>query len=187
MKRELYLTFLVPSLFAVTFAARPAAAQFEFGKNYAGAHIGLSGVGSALTLGVDYERGITKVGEVGPGIIGIGGLFDYFSYGSSDYGYSDVGTWTYVDLGVSGMYHFVLSDTKWDPFLGIVLGYEVASWSWKGNYSYLNSQYGYSPTAGGFTLGGSAGIRYFLNDNWTAQARVGFGFYILAVGVDYKF
>ncbi len=187
MRNKLSLTFLTASLFALTFAARPANAQFENQKNFLGAHIGLSGVGSALTLGADYERGITNVGEVGPGIIGVGGLFDYFSYGSSDYGYSDVGSWTYIDFGVTGMYHFVLSDKKWDPFVGLVLGYEVASWKWKGEYSYLNSEYGYSPSAGGFTLGGSAGIRYFLSDNWTAQARVGFGFYILAVGVDYKF
>ncbi len=180
MGRKLFVTFLAASLFAVTFAARPAAAQFDYGRNYAGAHIGLSGVGSALTLGLDYERGITKVGEVGPGIIGIGGLFDYFSY-SEDY-FADAGSWTYIDFGVSGMYHFVLSDKKWDPFAGLVLGYEVASWKW--NHAYLGA---YSPSAGGFTLGGSAGVRYFFNDNWAAQARVGFGFYILAVGVDYKF
>ncbi len=107
MKARLSTGSLVFLLFIMGFASRPAAAQFEYGRNYAGAHVGL------------------------------------------------------------------------------VLGYEVASWSWKGNYSYLNEYY--SPSAGGFTIGGSAGIRYFFNDNWAAQARVGFGFYLLAVGVDYKF
>lgn len=176
------LSKLSTALFAalmVTVLASRANAQFENQKNYAGAHIGLSGVGSALTLGLDYERGITNVGEVGPGIIGIGGLFDYFSYGDNQtYG----GTWTYMDFGVSGMYHFVLDNKNWDPFLGLVLGYEIASWKWNTAYSGA-----YSPTAGGFALGGSAGVRYFFNDNWAAQARIGFGFYILAVGVDYKF
>ena len=182
---KLSVLTVIASLCAIGLTSRPAAAQFEYGKNYAGAHVGLSGVGSALTLGLDYERAVTKPGDVGPGIIGVGGLFDYFSYGSNEYGFSDVGSWTYLDFGASGMYHFVLSDRKWDPFVGLVLGYEVASWSWKGNYSYMN-QY-YSPSGGGFTIGGSAGVRYFFNDSWAAQARVGFGFYLLAVGVDYKF
>jgi len=163
----------------VAFFASKASAQFENQKNYAGAHVGLSGVGSTLTLGLDYERGITNPGEVGPGIIGLGGLFDYYHWSENQSGFG--GSWTYIDLGVSGMYHFVLDNRKWDPFLGLVLGYEIATWSWSG-VSGLSS-----PTAGGFTLGGSAGVRYFLNDNWALQARVGFGFYIFAVGVDYKF
>ncbi len=178
MLRKLSVALLAGSVIAL-FAPK-ANAQFEKGMNYAGAHVGLSGVGSALTLGLDYERGITQPGEVGPGIIGIGGLFDYFTYGADEYAYG--GSWTYIDFGVSGMYHFVLQDKKWDPFLGLVLGYEVASWKWNNAYAGL-----YSPSAGGFTLGGSAGVRYFFNDNWAAQARVGFGFYILAVGVDYRF
>ncbi|HEY9167646.1 MAG TPA: hypothetical protein VIS48_15940 [Candidatus Kryptonia bacterium] len=177
MLRKLSALLLVGMM--VAFFTSTASAQFEYGKNYAGVHVGLSGVGSALTLGLDYERGITNPGEVGPGIIGIGGLFDYYHY-SEDFG-GFGGGWTYIDFGVSGMYHFVLDNKKWDPFLGLVLGYEIASWSWSG-ISGL-----YSPTAGGFTLGGSAGIRYFLSDNWALQARVGFGFYIFAVGVDYKF
>lgn len=173
MLHKIYTTFL--AAFVVASFASTASAQFENQKNYAGAHIGLSGVGSALTLGLDYERGITDIGQVGPGIIGLGGLFDYYSYS-----YFETVKVTYIDLGVSGMYHFVLDNKKLDPFVGLVLGYEITSWS--------NTFYGYvEPSVGGFTLGGSAGIRYFLNDNWALQARVGFGFYILAVGVDYKF
>jgi hypothetical protein len=177
MARKLYTLFFAAMV--VAFLVPRAQAQFENQKNYAGVHIGLSGVGSALTLGLDYERGITNVGEVGPGIIGLGGLFDYYHYSEDFGGYG--GGWTYIDFGVSGMYHFVLDNKKWDPFLGLVLGYEVATWSWSGVSGFS------SPTAGGFTLGGSAGVRYFLNDNWALQARIGFGFYILAVGVDYKF
>lgn len=173
MLRKLSAALL--AAFVVAFFAPKANAQFENGKNYIGPHIGLSGVGSALTLGADYERGITSPGEVGPGIIGIGGLFDYYSYD-----YFQTVKVTYIDLGVSGMYHFVLDNKKWDPFLGLVLGYEITSWS--------NTYFGYvEPSVGGFMLGGSAGIRYFLSDQWALQARVGFGFYILAVGVDYKF
>jgi hypothetical protein len=177
MLHKLYATLL--AAFVVASFASTASAQFENRMNYGGVHIGLSGVGSALTLGLDYERGITNVGDVGPGIIGIGGLFDYYSYSEN---FVDAGSWTFIDFGVSGMYHFVLDSKQWDPFLGLVLGYEVATWKWN------NAYYGnYSPSAGGFTIGGSAGIRYFFSDNWAAQARIGFGFYIFAVGVDYKF
>ncbi len=179
MKLKLFIAALF-AILASLLCTQATYAQFVNGGNYAGAHVGLSGVGSTLTLGLDYERGITNPGEVGPGIIGIGGIFDYFSY-SEDF-YATTGSWTYIDFGVTGMYHFVLDNKKWDPFLGLVLGYEVASWKW--NNSYYGS---YSPSAGGFTLGASAGIRYFFDDNWAAQARVGFGFYILAIGVDYKF
>ncbi len=178
MLRNLF-TVILAALSVAIFAPK-ASAQFENQRNFAGVHIGLSGVGSALALGLDYERGVTNVGDVGPGIIGIGGLFDYYSYGSN---YNYGGQWTYVDIGVSGMYHFVLKDRKWDPFIGLVLGYEAASWTWDSGY------HGYitSPTAGGFTLGASAGVRYFFSRNWAAQARIGFGFYILALGVDYSF
>lgn len=180
MRQYLVHIFLLSIFITASIFVSQAKAQFETGKNFAGAHLGLSGVGSALTLGLDYERGVTKPGEVGPGIIGIGGLFDYYSY--SETFYAATGSWTYIDFGVSGMYHFVLDNKKLDPFLGLVLGYEVASWKWNNVYSGS-----YSPSAGGFTLGGSAGVRYFFNDNWAAQARIGFGFYILALGVDYKF
>ena len=182
------LSTLVVAAMMVGFFASNASAQFENQKNYAGVHIGLSGVGSALTLGLDYERGITDVGQVGPGIIGIGGIFDYYSYSNSVL--SDAGTWTYIDIGVTGMYHFVLENRKWDPFLGIYIGDEISSWSWssaaKADFAALGIP-APSYTSGGITLGGTAGIRYFFSDNWAAQARVGFGFYILAVGVDYKF
>ncbi len=111
MLHKIYTTFL--AAFVVASFASTASAQFENQKNYAGAHIGLSGVGSALTLGLDYERGITDIGQVGPGIIGLGGLFDYYSYS-----YFETVKVTYIDLGVSGMYHFVLDNKKLDPFLG---------------------------------------------------------------------
>jgi hypothetical protein len=177
------LSPVIGAAFLVSFTAFNANAQFNNGNNCLGAHVGLSGVGSALTLGLDYERAVTEPGKAGPGIIGIGGLFDYYHWSEDFFGYG--GSWTYIDLGVSGMYHFIIpGNRKIDPFVGLVLGYEIATWSWSSSMS----GYGFSnPTAGGFTLGGSAGIRYFLSDQWALQARVGFGFYLFAVGIDYKF
>ena len=62
MGRKLFVTFLAASLFAVTFAARPAAAQFEKGRSYLGARIGIGAIGSAFSFGADYEYGLTNLG-----------------------------------------------------------------------------------------------------------------------------
>ncbi|MGB9591179.1 MAG: hypothetical protein ACPL1K_01540 [Candidatus Kryptoniota bacterium] len=141
MRHFLVRIVLFSAVIMVLILVGQAKAQFETGKNYAGPHLGLSGVGSALTLGLDYERAVTQPGEVGPGIIGVGGLFDYYSYNETFF--ATTGSWTYIDFGVSGMYHFVLENKKLDPFLGLVLGYEVASWKW--NNQYVGN---YSPSEG---------------------------------------
>lgn len=179
MKRFSVLLPLV--LLACIISSSTAHAQFVNGKSYLGPHIGLGYVGSGLTFGADYETPITKPGEVGPGMIGIGGELDYTSWGSGDnsFGY----TWTFFDIGVSGNYHFMLDNKKIDPFVGLILGYRAASFKWNDGTSTTSALTGY----GGLNLGGSAGVRYFLSPNLALQARLGFGFYLLAVGVDFAF
>lgn len=162
MLRQLSTVTLVVMMVAL-FSSK-AHAQFENQKNYAGAHIGLGYYSSGLVLGLDYERGITEIGQAGPGIIGIGGLLDFSSYSYPG------GNGTYFGLGVSGMYHFVLQDRKWDPFIGLVLGYQGSSYYSSGLFPFI-----------------TGGIRYFFSDNLAVQARLGWDFYYLAVGVDYKF
>ena len=183
MSNKLFGVLLALSMTVIL--APNANAQFENKRNYAGVHLGAGASGGAFDLGLDYERGITNIGEVGPGIIGIGGLLDYYSY---SYGYyydafypSETGTLTYFDLGLTGMYHFVLQDRSFDPFLGLVLGYQSVTWSAPGVAPFA------APYNSGLILGASAGLRYFFNRNWSAQARVGFGFYTFALGVDYSF
>ncbi len=172
-------------LASIALIAPRANAQFENQRNYAGVHVGVGGYGGAFAMGVDYERGITNVGDAGPGIIGIGGIADYYSY---SYGYnydalypSEAGTLTFFDIGLTGMYHFVLKDRKIDPFVGLILAYQSVTWSAPGIAPYA------SPYGSALIFGGSAGVRYFFNRNWSAQARLGFGVTVLAVGVDYSF
>lgn len=183
MSKKILSTFV--ALAMVALLVPQAKAQFLNQKNYGGVHLGIGASGGAFDLGLDYERGITKVGEAGPGIIGIGGILDYYSY---SYGYTygpgvvpESGTLTYLDLGVTGMYHFVLNNKKIDPFVGLVLGYESVTWSAPG-VAPLSAPY-----SSGLILGGSAGLRYFFTPQWAAQARIGFGFYTFAVGADYTF
>lgn len=156
-----------------------ADAQFDNQKNYCGVHLGLGSHGDPppLTLGINYERGITRAGEAGPGIIGVGALFDYYSGNSPDYG---EGKRTYVNFGVSGMYHFVLATKQWDPFLGVIFGYEHAS-------KWHLSEWSSDTQASGFVLCPILGFRYFFAENWGIQFRVSYGFYDLASGIDYRF
>ena len=56
--------------------------QWQKDKNYAGATVGLSGVGSTFTLGADYERGVYDFAG-GIGGIGVGALFNYWTYNFS--------------------------------------------------------------------------------------------------------
>lgn len=160
--------------FALVLCASLGNAQYEKGKNFLGPHLGLSGIGSTFTIGADYEYGVTEN-------IGVGGLFDYWSYDFSSFGFSSGYSYKYITIGGTGSYHFMMDDKKWDPFVGLALGYYIVS---------------VTTPAGGIStgldvsrlfLGGQGGVRYFFTPKLAGQARVGFGAYILAVGVDFKF
>ncbi len=157
-------------------------AQFQKGKNYVGAHIGLSGVGSSVSIGGDYEIGVTD--KIGIGTIGVGALLDYWSYSFTYGGYFGPVTgdfsYHYWSIGAMGNYHFILDDKKWDPFAGLVLGYYIVGVS-----TPIGSYTGFD--ASRMFLGLQVGARYQFSPSWTAQARLGFGASILALGVDYRF
>ncbi|MEI8135585.1 MAG: hypothetical protein WCH46_11025 [bacterium] len=121
-----------------------------------------------------FETGITEPGKVGPGIIGIGGRVDYWSWAySTDY------SWTWIAISAFANYHFILTDNKWDLFAGLGLVYENISWS---NKSALGGVNLYPSTV---TLQGNAGARYFFSPNLAGRALVGFGISYITVGVDF--
>jgi len=166
-------TFALAAMMVAFFATK-ASAQFEKDKNYLGARIGLGFIGSGVSLGADYERGITNPGEVGPGRIGIGGTIDYW-------GWSDV-YWSYswIPIAAMGYYHLDLENKNLDLFGGLGLGYEIVSISDKvSGFSYGGSY------SSGVYFTGQLGIRYFFSPNLAVQGRLGFN--ILSAGVDYKF
>src|SRR5688572_7502352 len=102
---------LAAMFLATALGTSAASAQWESGKRYAGPHIGLSGVGSTFSIGAAFEQAYNKN-------IGIGASVDYWSYG---FGGGNDFDYTYIALAVLGSYHFPLSDTKLDPFLGLGL------------------------------------------------------------------
>lgn len=154
-----------------------AAAQFGPDQKFLGAHVGMSGVGSAPALGVNGEIAYNKN-------IGIGAWVDTWSYGDSYRTVLGNYDWNvrYVALAGTGSYHFPIKSTpKLDPFLGLALGYYVVNASTDGLCGA-----DYSGSASRMFLGGFGGARYFFKPNMSGVARAGFGDSFLTLGVDFK-
>jgi hypothetical protein len=164
----------------VLVAVNQGQAQFQKGKSFLGPHVGLSGIGSTFTLGGDYEYGVTEN-------IGVGLTVDYWSY---SFGYSGPSDWSYsyIPIGATGSYHFAIPDMdkKWDFFAGLIIGYYVVSVTEPADFHHL-AGFDYATDASRIFFGVHGGVRYFFSPTIAAQARVGFGAYIVAVGVDFKF
>ncbi len=174
---------LATAVFATALLLLPntANAQFVNGGNYLGPSIGFSFLGSTPEFGLNYERGVDLQNI---GTVGIGGLFRYWGYSES---YFD-GKWSYTNIliGVQGNYHFKIPESKFDPYIGIVLAYDVGSTSWSGPNNFFNG----SVSAGGFWAAIQAGGRYWISPTIALAARIGVGslsYGGLDVGVDFKF
>ena len=156
-----------------------AKAQFQEGGNYLGPSIGLSFLGSSPEFGLNYERGV-NLKDIGT--VGFGGIFRYWHYSESFYG----GEWGYTNIliGAQGNYHFVLNDSKFDPWLGLILAYVSGSVSWSGS-----GIQGSSPSSGGFWSALQGGTRYWISPTLALTARIGLGtlsYTALDIGVDFK-
>lgn len=184
MHSKLNKLFVLIFVFSFVTFMSTSKAQFVKGGNYFGPSIGLSFLGSTPEFGLNYERGVTLENV---GTIGIGGLFRYWGYSQSYGYYFGSGEWKYSNIliGAQGNYHFVIPNSKLDPYVGIVLAYDIASTSWSGP-----NNFGTSVSAGGFWAALQAGGRYWLSPTLALTARLGFGslsYGALDVGVDFKF
>jgi hypothetical protein len=159
--------FLVATIFA-------ANAQYENGSSYLNVGVGLGG-GLGLPIGVSYEKGITDN-------ISVGGYAGYAS-SSQDYGFGIKSSLTYIIVGARGSYHFTnLGIDKLDPYVGALLGYNIASSKVTG------APVGWTqPSVGGLAWGGHAGARYAFTDKFGGFAEVGYGIAYLTVGLSVKF
>jgi hypothetical protein len=159
------------------FAAPQGAAQLASGQKNVGAHVGLSGVGSAPALGVSGEMAYSDR-------ISLGAWADTWSYGEA---YTFVGgdyRWSirYIALAGTGAYHFPIeAHPKLDPFAGVALGYFIVNSSGSGSGGLI-----YSGDASRVFLGGFGGVRYSFRERLSGVARLGFGASHLTLGVDYK-
>lgn len=160
------------------------AQQIVDGANYFGPSIGFSFLGSTPQFGLNYERGVYFQNI---GTVGIGGIFRYWGY-SDNFFYGKV-SYTNILIGAQGNYHFKIPDSKFDPYVGLVLAYDIGSWSATYNNAYVN-YYGGSFSAGGFWAAIQAGARYWVSPTLALTGRLAFGslsYGGLEVGVDFKF
>jgi hypothetical protein len=156
-------------------------ANFDAGRSYAGPTIGLAFLGSAPQFGLNYEYAM----RMDFGMVGIGGVFRYWSYSEGYY----YGNWKYSNIlfGVQGNYHFKVDpSTKFDPWAGLVLGYDGSSVTWDGPGGYFYS----TPSSGGLVVNLQGGTRYYVSPTVALRASIGYGslsYGALDVGVDFKF
>jgi hypothetical protein len=164
----------------VAVAAHPAAAQAKasggFGLGYTdiGAVVGLGGIGSAsASFGARAEHSIKTLPDLNNGVLGIEAGFDYYSWSSGPY------SWKYIPIGVTANYHFKLDEPKFDPFIGLGLGYRIISCDYSGIGGNLCSN-------SAIYFIGRAGMRYFFQQNMAAYVDAGAGAAAFNVGLTFK-
>jgi hypothetical protein len=183
MTRKIIGTIIV--LASVAVSARPAAAQSPVVPGFTdiGAVVGIGGInGASLSLGGRFEHAFMALPDLGNGTLGIMVSVDYYSH-SYDYGgfagaYSFSYKW--IPIGVTANYHFKLESTKFDPFVGLGLGYTVVTASCSGQFC------GSGAYSSAIYFIGRLGGRYFFSDNLALYADVGAGAATLNAGLMFK-
>lgn len=151
-------------------AQNPAPGGMALGYTDIGAVVGLGGLGEAsMALGGRFERVFKAVPDLGDGLIGIGVSVDWYSYSIGPY------DWSYIPVGATANYHFKMENKKWDPFLGVGLGYYIVSEP-SGYVGSWNS---------GIYMIGRAGVRYFMTNSMAFYADAGAGSAALSLGMTF--
>ena len=121
--------------------------------------------------------------DIGPGIIGVGGLIGFESFrrefNTGDYGYN----YGSVVFQARGTYHYQFLEDL-DTYAGIGLGFRVTTSSEFGEFPTVNA-----PEANdGFNLNGSifVGAKYYFSDYMAAFGEVGSGISYLTLGVSMR-
>ena len=164
----------------IALAAQPAAAQAKggapmFGVGYTdiGPVVGLGGIGDAsASFGGRFEHAIKTLPDMGNGILGIEAGFDYYSWSNAFFSYK------YIPIGVTANYHFKVDAPKFDPFVGLGLGYRIISCSYSGVGDLCNNSAIY--------FIGRAGARYFFNPKMALYGDVGAGAATINIGLMFK-
>jgi len=154
----------------LTIATEPVQAQFAVGYTDIGLTVGLGNVGEAsLAPGLRFEKAIRDLPNYGNGVLGIMASAQYYSWSGPGY------DWSYIPIGVTGNYHFQLENNeKFDPFVGLGLGYQIVSCDVSG--------FGDVCSDSALYFIGRLGARYFLNDKFAAYADAGAGGATINIG-----
>jgi hypothetical protein len=168
-------------------ASAPAGA-FAVGYTDIGPTVGLGGLGGASAdFGGRFEHAIKTLPDMGNGILGIQVAAEYYSWsaGGSGPGFTYSSSIKYIPIGVTANYHFRLDEQpKFDPFVGLGLGYNVVSCSYTSNFGgAFSGNCGYSS---GIYFIGRAGARYFFSPGMAGYADIGAGGATLNIGLMFK-
>jgi hypothetical protein len=165
-----------------------AGGGFVTGYTDIGPIVGLGGLDAGgMSFGGRFEHGIQTLPSMGNGMLGVEASVDYHS-ASYDYGFGTFNgnsSFTEFFVGVTANYHFKLDDPRWDPFVGLGLGYRSFS------CTAGNSITGFSgDLCGGYGTGvfpiGRVGGRYFFSPKMAAYADAGAGGAALNLGLMFK-
>jgi hypothetical protein len=175
---------LVIVLILGSFAALNAQ-TFEKGDKVLNLGVGLGGYGtwgygvSIPPVSASFEVGV-KDEVLDKGSIGIGGYLAYASY--KDNALSDY-YWTFrrTVIGARGLFHYPLVD-KLDTYAGLMLGYNMYSWTWHGG-----GNQGIEPGSSGVGFSGFIGGRYYFTEKLAGMLELGYGISYLNIGVALKF
>jgi|EP01012_Entosiphon_sulcatum_P037196 hypothetical protein len=158
-------------------AASTASAQLPKGYTDISAVLGLGNTGDAgLAPGARFEKVIKDLPSMGGGTLGIMVGANYYSWSSrfltSKYSLS------YLPIGVTGNYHFKITNKKVDAFVGVGLGYQIINCDYDGIGDICDNSAVYAIAR----LGG----RYFYKPNMAIYGDVGAGDAALNVGLSFK-
>lgn len=176
------------------------AQSFEEGTNVLGVGFGIggsygigftgSGVKQSPAIALHFDHGM---GDLGPGIWGLGGFLGYKSYGYEydnlwiNGKYTSSYKWTYVVVGARGTWHYNEwhENDKLDTYGGLMLAYRAASFKDETNYPNGVSSFN-AGTYSGMSLTGLLGARYYFTDKIGAYLEAGFGVSVLQLGLAVK-
>ncbi len=124
-------------------------------------------------LSISYEKGI-KDDIIEKGVFSIGGYL-----GVSSYKYSITGSSASdIIIGARGALHYpLIQDPKLDTYLGLMVFYNIESWSAKNSENESNGGPGWSIYLGG---------RYYFDKKISGFVELGYGISYLTVGVGFK-
>ncbi len=156
--------------------AKGGVTGFTPGYTGLGPAIGLGNIGGAgLAIGGRFEYAIKDLPDMGGGVLGLSVDVNYYSYSQGFTG--GRASWSYMPIGVAANYHIKVDNREWDPFIGLGLGYSIASVSGGGTV--------YSASSDLYFIA-RAGVRYFFSPKMAVQADVGAGAATLSLGLIFK-
>ncbi|MCK5051893.1 MAG: hypothetical protein KAS53_09230 [Candidatus Cloacimonetes bacterium] len=186
MKRISILVILLICTFTINLFAQESITKtaeypvmFQPGEKIVqgGLGFGMMGLyGDIVIPPISFSVDIAKEIEGYP--ISFGGLIG-IAKSEHDWVYYDNWTYTYFVLGARAAYHLKLESPKIDPYGGLMLGYNIVSFSG-------DEVFGYSAGTSYLMYGFYGGARYFFNPKMAVYAELGYGFGYLNLGISYK-